>query len=293
MYMRNKVKKIILFSYMPKTDTDYSNTIFYKIQCKNPDVKDMYIGHTTNFVQRKLAHKYSCIYDKCANYHCKVYNVIRENGGWDNWNMEIIAFHNCEDLYAARKLEQQYFEQYNATLNSVEPLPKPKTILSKNIPVKIENKQMQTSVEVENKKTPLYECVSCRYRCSKLSEWNRHEMTRKHRLTTNNGIRKSITHHVCACGNTYKHRQGLSFHRKTCTIRIESQPVLTDIALTIPNPDTSIIHNLLEQNNELKTLMVRQCTQIQELNKHNIEIQCQLVNAVNKLEIMATQPHVL
>jgi hypothetical protein len=54
--------------------------------------------------------------------------------GWDNWTMEIIAFHNCEDLYSARKQEQHYFEEYNATLNSIEPLPlrKPKKRLLYN-----------------------------------------------------------------------------------------------------------------------------------------------------------------
>ena len=113
---------------MPKVKIDYSNTIFYKIFCKDTSVKELYIGHTTNFVQRKYAHKQSCINTKSVNYNCKVYKVIRDNMGWDNWTMEIIAFHNCEDLHSAKKQEQQYFEEYNATLNSIEPLPprKPK-----------------------------------------------------------------------------------------------------------------------------------------------------------------------
>ena len=49
---------------MPKVEIDYSNTIFYKISCKNPSIDDIYIGHTTNFVQRKYAHKQSCSNDK-------------------------------------------------------------------------------------------------------------------------------------------------------------------------------------------------------------------------------------
>lgn len=276
---------------MPKNEIDYSNTIFYKIQCKNQDVKDIYIGHTTNFVQRKHAHKYSCIYDKCSNYNCKVYNIIRENGGWDNWKMEIIAFHDCENHYAARKLEQQYFEQYNATLNSIEPLPKPKVILTTDKQVKIENKRLKTDLEVGNEKSPSYECISCRYRCSKLSEWNRHEMTSKHKLATNNDIKISRTQHVCACGNSYKHRQGLSFHRKTCTINIECQPEHLEIATTaIPNIgilDTSVINNLLKQNQDFKTMMVEQYAQLQESNKQNIELQNLLVDAINKLATIA------
>ena len=65
---------------MPKTDIDYSNTIIYKITCIDSNVKDLYVGHTTNFVQRKHAHKQSCINKKLSNYECKLYEVIRNNG---------------------------------------------------------------------------------------------------------------------------------------------------------------------------------------------------------------------
>ena len=41
---------------MSKKDIDYSNTIIYKITCKDENVTDVYVGHTINFVQRKHAH---------------------------------------------------------------------------------------------------------------------------------------------------------------------------------------------------------------------------------------------
>jgi len=31
---------------------NYSNTVIYKIQCKNESVKDIYVGHTTSYYQR-------------------------------------------------------------------------------------------------------------------------------------------------------------------------------------------------------------------------------------------------
>ena len=111
---------------MPKNEIDYSNTIIYKITCKDPSINDVYVGHTTNFVQRKHAHKQCCKNDKASNYKCKLYDVIRNNGGWENWNMEIINFFNCHDHYEARQKEQEYFILLNATLNSIEPMPKPK-----------------------------------------------------------------------------------------------------------------------------------------------------------------------
>ena len=111
---------------MPKTEIDYSNTVIYKITCKDPLITDLYVGHTTNFVQRKHGHKQSCINEKSNNYNCKLYKTIRANGGWDNWVMEIVAFFKCNDHYEARIKEQEYFTSLNATLNSLEPLPKPK-----------------------------------------------------------------------------------------------------------------------------------------------------------------------
>ena len=43
---------------MPKDNIDYSNTIIYKIYCKDTSISDTYIGHTTNFLLRKQQHKY-------------------------------------------------------------------------------------------------------------------------------------------------------------------------------------------------------------------------------------------
>ena len=52
---------------MPKVEIDYSNTIFYKIFCKDTTIKELYVGLTTNFVQRRHAHKQSCKNEKAQN----------------------------------------------------------------------------------------------------------------------------------------------------------------------------------------------------------------------------------
>ena len=57
---------------MPKNEIDYYNYIIYKIVCKDSNIKDIYVGHTTNFVQRKYAHKQGCINPKSMNYNCKL-----------------------------------------------------------------------------------------------------------------------------------------------------------------------------------------------------------------------------
>ena len=45
---------------MPKTEIDYANTVIYKITCIDKAITDVYVGHTTNFVQRKHQHKQNC-----------------------------------------------------------------------------------------------------------------------------------------------------------------------------------------------------------------------------------------
>jgi hypothetical protein len=172
---------------MPKKIIDYSNTIIYKITCKNTENKDVYVGHTTNFVQRKHAHKQGCNNPKSTNYDCKLYNTIREKGGWDNWKMEIIGFFNCYDHYEARIKEQEFFLSLNANLNSIEPMPKPK---EKPLPVVKPIKQS-------------YICEVCNVNCYTLKQFETHKGTNKHKkrgLNTqldNKKFEKSSTKFVC------------------------------------------------------------------------------------------------
>ena len=201
---------------------DYSNTIFYKIFCKDTSVKDIYIGHTTNFVQRKYCHRRTCNTEKCDNHNLKVYKYIRNNGGWTNWRMDIIGFHECNDHYEARKVEQDYFETLHATLNSIEPMSKPKPI-----PKEKHHRNIKQSVSTV---TPLQDMQNespkfakqfyyepCNFKCSKQSNFDVHLLTRKHeRLTNTSETATKNADYICDCGKVYKHRQSLHVHKKKC-----------------------------------------------------------------------------
>ena len=65
----------------------YVNTVIYKIVCKNTENTDCYVGHTTNIKSRKAEHKYASITEDGVSYNSKLYKAIRENGGWDNWEI--------------------------------------------------------------------------------------------------------------------------------------------------------------------------------------------------------------
>ena len=71
---------------MPKLPMDYSKTIIYKIEHIENDYL-VYVGHTTNWDKRKCKHKYNCYAEKNGHYNLKLYKMIRENGGWENFKM--------------------------------------------------------------------------------------------------------------------------------------------------------------------------------------------------------------
>ena len=104
---------------MPRKAIDYSNTIIYKLCCNNPNITDVYVGHTTNFTNRKRTHKYKCNNEKSNNFY--VYQFIREHGGWTNWSIIEIEKICCIDANDARKNERRHLELLGATLNMLIP----------------------------------------------------------------------------------------------------------------------------------------------------------------------------
>jgi len=65
----------------------------------------MYVGSTTEFLVRCTKHKNNCDDERTKDY--KVYKYIRENGGWDAFNMSVIEQRDdYEDEIELRKREQ-------------------------------------------------------------------------------------------------------------------------------------------------------------------------------------------
>ena len=90
----------------------------YKIVCDDlPEY--VYIGSTTNFTNRKCSHKSNCNNENSKSYNSKIYSLIRENGGWDNWRMVII--NECEEGLTktqAHIIEEEFRLKLNANMNS-------------------------------------------------------------------------------------------------------------------------------------------------------------------------------
>ena len=106
---------------MPRKAIDYSKIIIYKIVCNNLEVKDCYVVSTTDFICRKNEHKYACNISTKTNYNLKVYKIIRDNGGWNNWSMIEIEKYCCNDSNEAKTRERYWYEILNSNLNMICP----------------------------------------------------------------------------------------------------------------------------------------------------------------------------
>ena len=86
----------------------------YKICCDDlPDF--VYVGSTKAFRERKRRHRRNLLNSRKE----KLYNTIRENGGWDNWRMVIIEDCGEITLTEARIKEEEHRVKLNANLNSM------------------------------------------------------------------------------------------------------------------------------------------------------------------------------
>ena len=102
---------------MPTTKLTYDKCYFYKIVCNDIKIKDLYVGHTTDFTKRKSKHKGSCENPNVPNhYNLKVYKAIRENGDRENWSMVMIEKYPCNVAQEAIARER-----LSASLNSNYP----------------------------------------------------------------------------------------------------------------------------------------------------------------------------
>ena len=115
-----KTNYLILLGNMPSKLIDYTNTYFYKIVCKDTSIKDCYVGHTTDFTKRKSQHKRMTTTENDRHYNIYLYQFIRENGGWENWEMINIETRSCKDSLEAKTVEREFTEKLKANLNRVK-----------------------------------------------------------------------------------------------------------------------------------------------------------------------------
>lgn len=100
----------------------YEKGLIYKLIHKEDyDNKNIYIGSTTNFTRRKCQHKTVCNNPNDNNYNALKYEFIRQNGGWDMWDMILIESYSCNNKKELESRERYWVEHFKATLNKQIP----------------------------------------------------------------------------------------------------------------------------------------------------------------------------
>lgn len=135
---------------MPLTPVDYSKTIIYKIE-HNVDKSLVYIGSTTDFKSRKREHKSVCYNEKSNRYNLKLYVMMRDNGGWNEFQMLEIKKYPCNDGNEARAEEERCRVELKATLNSCRAFRSKEEYLEYKTLYRNEHREQQKLYREENK----------------------------------------------------------------------------------------------------------------------------------------------
>jgi len=215
---------------MPKKPINYSKNLIYKLVCKDLNITDCYVGHTTNFKQRKKSHKSSCNNQNRKQYNFNVYKFIRENGGWNNWNMIEIKKYPCNDKREAEAEERRYYEQLNSNLNSQAPFrtedekKEQRKEQSKKYNEENKDKKKEQNNNYREKNKEKIKEQSKKYNeenKDKIKEQNKNykeknkdkikEQNKNYKENNKDKIKKKIN---CECGGKYTHAN-ISIHLKT------------------------------------------------------------------------------
>ena len=113
---------------------------------------------------------------------------------------------------------------------------------------------MMTQKNAEN-----FICEKCDFVCSKKSNFEKHMLTRKHK-NDDKKEQKISEKNVCICGKSFKYRQGLFVHRKTCinydkNVTTDGLVLETEINKKIESTTDKelkeLVKDLIKQNGEL------------------------------------------
>uniref|UniRef100_A0A6C0DZT0 GIY-YIG domain-containing protein n=1 Tax=viral metagenome TaxID=1070528 RepID=A0A6C0DZT0_9ZZZZ len=200
----------------------------YQITCNDSKITDNYIGKTDCFKSRENSH-----YNASKDSDLKVYKIIRENGGWNNWRMKILNHYYCKDEYDMRQIEQKYIDFYKPTMNSTNACSKP---------FKNEELNRQIESELKNYSDKILGCFlydfllddfldynvifTCEYCNAVLKTQNsliKHQKTNKKCTTTreNKNIFIETEKYVCEfCDKEFTTKQSKDSHLKNTNCKV-------------------------------------------------------------------------
>lgn len=166
--------------------TDYSKSHIYCIRCKDKSIIDEYVGSSVHPTSRKSNHKLNCSNPNRKDYNIPLYQFIRNNGGWNNWEFIILEKFPCNDIVELRIRERYWIELRQSTLNY-------------DIPTR--TKQEYYEENYINNKGEIYE---------RKKAYNDNYRT-ENKIKINEKAKEKIT---CECGSIFR-KSDLSKHLRT------------------------------------------------------------------------------
>ena len=171
---------------------DYQKTFIYKLCCRDPTISQIYVGHSTDFKQRNIRHKYTCNNINSNAYNTYKSRFIRENGNYENWMMIKLYDYPCDSKRDAEAEECKTMIELNATLNTHKPFiteeKKKQKIHNHNIQYRNDNKEelrkkekiyrQKNKTEISEKKKVKVKCEFCGFE-SRKCHLKRHQKSLK------------------------------------------------------------------------------------------------------------------
>lgn len=104
---------------MPKID--YSKIVMYLVRCKDFNVKKNYVYYTTDFKSAKYRHRrdYRKTDLKSVEFQ-DMYNLMQKNGGFENFDIQIIESFPCSDVYDAEDRQTELKREYNKNAEKIQ-----------------------------------------------------------------------------------------------------------------------------------------------------------------------------
>ena len=191
---------------------NYNESKIYKICCRDTSIENIYVGSTINFNRRKSEHKKVCNNTNSKEYNKKAYQFIRDNGGWENWDMILLEGVEVNNRLELHKKEREFIELLKPSLNMIIPTRTQKEYKEDNKEtIKERMKEYKVGYYEKNKKT-LKEYQEEYYENNKetLKE-KRKEYLENNKETLKEKGKVKIT---CECGSVVR-KCSIARHRKT------------------------------------------------------------------------------
>lgn len=130
---------------------------------------------------------------------------------------------------------------------------------------------MATNLELKSSEN--FYCEYCDYSTSRKSQYDRHLITRKHKLATNGNIlelksseekneKKDNIFFNCECGKKYKDRTGLWRHKKKCSFK-SNTPKSNNETMELKYKEMFL--EVMKKNDEITDVMMEQQKTIQQM----------------------------